>query len=324
MRVLLTGGAGYIGSHVARCLKGQGHEVIIYDNLSTGSLLVERYAHLVVGDILDGARLDEAFAAYHPDVVMHFAAKIVVPESVEKPLLYYENNVAGSLSLLQAVARHGVDKFVFSSSAAVYGIPGTAVVTEDTPLMPINPYGTSKMMVEMMLSDLAASGKVRFVALRYFNVAGADPSGELGDTKEDASHLITVSVRTAAGERPFLQVFGDDYPTPDGTCVRDYIHVSDLAQAHADVMDYLTSGGGSAIFNCGYGLGFSVNEVVAAVKKVTAVDFPVKMAPRRAGDPPSLVADASRLRQSVGWKPRYNDLELIIRTVWEWEKVRPR
>jgi UDP-glucose 4-epimerase len=253
---------------------------------------------------------------------MHFAAHIVVPESVAQPLKYYINNVQGTLNLLAAMKRSGVKKMIFSSSAAVYGVPELVPVPEAAPMQPINPYGQTKAVVEQVLQDLSAAKEMDYVSLRYFNVAGADRDGRIGEGKEDATHLITLATRAAAGKRPFLSVFGTDYPTPDGTCIRDYIHVEDLAEAHILALEYLLQGGSSAVFNCGYGRGYSVLEVVRTAKEVTGVDFPVKYEGRRPGDPPALIADARKIRRELKWEPRYDDLKTIISSAWEWEKKR--
>ncbi|NPA32532.1 MAG: UDP-glucose 4-epimerase GalE [Aquificae bacterium] len=321
MKVLVTGGAGYIGSHVVKLLGKLGHEILVYDNLSTGNRWAVKYGKLVVGDLADKKLLRSVFEEFKPDAVMHFAAYIVVPESVKKPLKYWRNNVANTLNLLEVMREFGTDLFIFSSSAAVYGIPESVPVDEEAPLKPINPYGETKATVERLLSDLARSGSgFRYVSLRYFNVAGADPEGEIGFAYPNPTHLIIRAVKTAKGEYEKLYIYGTDYPTPDGTCIRDYIHVWDLARAHADALSYLTRGGESEVFNCGYGRGYSVREVVDAVKRITGVDFPVEEAPRREGDPPALVAKAQKIKEVLGWEPRYDSLETIIKSAWDWER----
>jgi UDP-glucose 4-epimerase len=280
------------------------------------------FGELVRGDLLDKEKLLEVMLKFRPDAVMNFAAFVVVPESLAEPLKYYINNVQGSLSLLWAMQKSGVRRFIFSSSAAVYGIPEKVPVSEEAPLNPINPYGQSKVMVEKVLEDEQKAGSLEYVSLRYFNVAGADPEGQIGESRKNATHLVTLCARTAAGKRPYLSIFGTDYPTPDGTCIRDYIHVADLAEAHVLALEHLLGGGKSAVYNCGYGRGYSVLEVVRAAKEVTGVEFPVRLEGRRPGDPPALVADAARIRRELKWEPRYDDLETIISSAWEWEKGR--
>ncbi len=325
MRLLVTGGAGYIGSHVTRQLAEAGHEVVVFDNLSTGKAHAVLGAELVVGDLADGAMLDALFERYAFDGVLHFAASIVVPESVEQPLEYYSNNTANMLNLLKRVETHGVSHVVFSSTAAVYGMPGGETVSEDMPLAPINPYGASKMMSERILADLALARKeLSYVALRYFNVAGADPEARIGQETPKATHLIKVACQAALGQRDGVDIFGTDYPTPDGTCIRDYIHVEDLARAHVDALEYLSAGGGSIALNCGYGRGASVREVLNTVHDVTGVDFPVREAARRAGDPPGLVAANERIREVLGWQPRLDDLRTIVGHAWAWEQALAR
>ena len=320
-KILVSGGAGYIGSHVVNLLGQAGHEAVVYDNLSSGFADSVLCGRLVEGDLLDLAALRKLFQEEKFAAVIHFAAKIVVSESVAEPIKYYRNNVAGTLNLLTAMQEAGVDKLIFSSTAAVYrssedGEP----LTEDKELAPINPYGESKKMVEKILADLSCASDFRYVVLRYFNVAGASVSGLIGEKKPDATHLITMSVRAALGLRDKLAIYGTDYPTPDGTCIRDYIHVEDLAKAHVLALDYLLKGGRSETFNCGYGRGYSVKEVVEAVKRVTGVDFPVETAPRRAGDAPKLISDAGKIRKLLNWQPKYDDLDYIIKTAWQWEK----
>ena len=319
-KVLVSGGAGYIGSHVVKLLGEKGFDVLVYDNLSTGNRSSVLSGKLVEGDMLDIDSLRSVMSDFRPDAVMHFAAKIVVPESVKFPMKYYTNNVLGTLNVLRAMKEFDVNKFIFSSTAAVYGEPEDMPINETMSFAPINPYGKSKAIVEEVLKDCSMSEGLKYIALRYFNVAGADPEGELGETKKDATHLITMCVRTAAGERDKLSVFGTDYPTSDGTCVRDYIHVMDLADAHILALEHLLSGGESNVFNCGYGKGYSVQEVVTEAKNATGVDFAVEYTERRAGDPPELVADSTKIKQALGWKPKYDDLGFIIKTAWEWER----
>lgn len=320
-KILVTGGAGYIGSHVVKLLGDKGYDVVVYDNLSTGSKRAVLYGKLVEGDILNLNDLKKAMRDFQPDAVMHFAAKIVVPESVKYPLLYYINNVSGTLNVLKAMKDCGVNRFIFSSTAAVYGEPEKIPIVEETPFSPVNPYGKSKAMIEEILKDFSEAEDFRYVSLRYFNVAGADSEGKIGETKKDATHLITMCVRTALGKREKLFVYGSDYPTRDGTCIRDYIHVMDLADAHVLALEYLLNGGRSDVFNCGYGIGYSVLEVVNAAQKVTGVDFPVGHTERRPGDPVVLVADPGKIKSKLDWKPKYDDIDFIIKTAWEWERL---
>ncbi|WP_019595059.1 UDP-glucose 4-epimerase GalE [Thioalkalivibrio sp. ALM2T] len=319
MNLLVTGGAGYIGSHVLQHLRRGGHDVTVYDNLSTGHAWAVGDAELVVGDLADTRRLQETLERGF-DGVLHFAAHIIVPESVTDPLKYYGNNTRNTFNLLEACAATGVRYFVFSSTAAVYGIPDTVSVAEDAPLQPINPYGASKMMSERMLMDLGAASDLRYVSLRYFNVAGADPEGRRGQATPDATHLIKVACQAATGQRDGITVFGTDYATRDGTCERDYIHVEDLAAAHVRALEHLDGSGASQVLNCGYGHAYSVLEVIDAVKRASGVNFPVTLGPRREGDPPALMADARRIRQTLAWEPQYADLDLIVRHALAWEQ----
>ena len=321
MTILVTGGAGYIGSHMTHALAERGEDVLVLDNLSTGfDWAVAPDATLLVGDVGDAELLKMIFATHDIEAVVHFAGSIVVPESVEKPLKYYANNTVNSRTLIEAAVQAGVPHFIFSSTAAVYGIPERSPADEETPTNPINPYGRSKLMTEWMLRDVAAAHPLTYVALRYFNVAGADPKGRTGQSTPQATHLIKVACQTVLGQREKMFIFGDDYDTPDGTCIRDYIHVSDLIAAHLDALDYLRKGGESAVFNCGYGHGHSVREVIDTVKKVSGVDFPVEVAPRRPGDPPALVAAAEKIRSVLGWQPQFDDLEEIVASALAWER----
>lgn len=320
-RVLVTGGAGYIGSHVVKALGEAGAKVMVYDNLSTGNASAVLYGDLLVGELADRAALRKAISSFKPDAVIHFAAFIEVGESVQDPLKYYRNNTVNALNLLEVLSEGVTAKLIFSSTAAVYGKPEKNPVDEETSLAPINPYGASKMMTERFLSDLAAASPAfRYVALRYFNVAGADPQSRIGQDYKNPTHLITRALKTALGVYSQLSLFGRDYPTPDGTCIRDYIHVDDLASAHLVALQHLLSGGQSDVFNCGYGHGSSVSEVVEVARKVTGVDFKTIDAPRREGDPPALVARCERLRSELGWTPRHDDLEFIVKTAWDWER----
>ncbi len=341
-RVLVTGGAGYIGSHTAHQLVAAGHRVVVLDNLCSGHRwAVPPEARFEPGDVIDQALVKSILRRHRIDAVIHFAGHVVVPESVENPGKYYRNNVVGSLNLIEACIDGGVDRFVFSSSAAVYGevagatqrgaVSGDSVsddstssnlISENAITAPINPYGTSKLITEWTLRDLAAAhDRFRFVALRYFNVAGARLDGTLGQATAHATHLIKVACEAACGTRAGVSVFGDDYPTPDGTCIRDYLHVEDLARAHLDAFDYLDGGGPSITLNCGYGRGHSVAQVLECVRAVSGVNFAVTIAPRRAGDPPELVADNALIRARLGWKPRHDDLATICRTAYRWEQA---
>lgn len=320
-RILVTGGAGYIGSHVVKALGLKGYEVLTYDNLSTGNRWAVLCGGLIAADLSDRDALKNVLKDFRPHGVMHFAASIVVPESVIDPMKYFRNNTVNTLNLLGEMKECGVGNFIFSSTAAVYGIPRRVPVKEDAPLIPINPYGTSKMMTEYILRDLGLADRdFRYVSLRYFNVAGADRDGKIGQAYREATHLITRALKTAKGEFDKLEIFGTDYPTPDGTCIRDYIHVDDLTDAHILALEHLMDKGGSGVFNCGYGHGYSVREVVRTARKVTGKDFRVVETGRREGDPPVLIADSSKLKRELGWKPRYDDLQYIIKTAWEWEK----
>ena len=322
MKILVTGGAGYIGSHVVRQLGEAGHDVVVLDNLSTGHEWAVLSGRLVKLDLADVPALDRLLAAERFDGVMHFAASIVVPESVTEPLKYFRNNTVNLLALLECCVRHGVPRFVFSSTAAVYGMPPGGRVSESSPVAPISPYGASKAMSERILMDTAAATGLRYAILRYFNVAGADPQGRIGQASRNATHLIKVACETALGQRPEMPIYGTDYPTRDGTCIRDYIHVEDLARAHLAALDHLSKGGDSELLNCGYGHGHSVREVIDAVRRASGREVPTREVGRRAGDPVELVADSERIRRVFGWQPRHDDLDFIVRTAWEWELKR--
>ncbi len=319
-KILVTGGAGYIGSHVVRQLGAAGESVITLDNLSTGFEAAVTAGELIIGDTGDAALLERLFADHDIDTLMHFAAHTIVPESVENPLKYYRNNTANSRTLLEVAHNHGVRNVVFSSTAAVYGVLEDGKASEETATRPINPYGTSKLMTEWMLRDLAFAGGPSYVALRYFNVAGCDPSGTIGQSTPKATLLVKVACEAAVGKRPHVSVFGSDYPTPDGTGLRDYIHVEDLASAHLNALTYLRAGGKPATLNCGYGHGYSVREVLSAVEKANDAPLTVIEEPRRAGDPPELVAVADRIRSVLGWSPEFDDLDTIVKTSLAWER----
>jgi len=318
--VLVTGGAGYIGSHTLLQLVARGERCVVLDDLSTGFRQAVQGAELVVGNMGDRALVDRLLAEHRVDTIVHFAAHTIVPESVSDPLKYYGNNTCATRSLLEAASRAGVKHFVFSSTAAVYGIPEAGQASEDSATAPINPYGTSKLMSEWMLRDLCAATPMRHVVLRYFNVAGCDTQGRIGQSTRAATLLVKVACEVAVGKRPHLSVFGTDFPTPDGTGVRDYIHVEDLATAHVNALTYLRDGGKSLIANCGYGHGYSVREVISSVEKIAGIKLAVREEPRRAGDPPSLIARAERVRKVLQWTPRLDDLDAIVRSSLDWER----
>ena len=321
MSILITGGCGYIGSHMVHTLVDAGERVVVLDDLSTGSrAAIPDSVPLAVGDVGDRALAESLMRQHNVSAIIHFAGSIVVPDSVRDPLGYYRNNTANSRTLLEAAVAAGVGQFIFSSTAAVYGNPERIPIAEDAPLSPMSPYGTSKLMTEMMLKDVGAAHGLRYVILRYFNVAGADPQLRTGQSTPAATHLIKVAVQTALGLRPQIDVFGTDYPTPDGTCIRDYIHVTDLVHAHAVALGHLRGGGESLTLNCGYGHGYSVLEVIEAVRRAAGHDFPVRLSGRRAGDPAAIVADPGRLRAMLGWQPEWDDLDRIVAHALAWER----
>ena len=321
MSILVTGGAGYIGSHMVHALLDARENVVVLDNLSTGfRSALPPAAALVVGDVGDQALVETLIRNHDVSAIIHFAGSVVVPESVRDPLGYYRNNTANSRTLLEAAVKTGVRQFIFSSTAAVYGNPDQVPIGEDAPLHPMSPYGSSKLMTEVMLRDVAAAHDMHHVILRYFNVAGADPQMRTGQATAGATHLIKVAVETALGLRPKIEVFGTDYPTPDGSCIRDFIHVADLVRAHSMALDHLRRGGASMTLNCGYGHGHSVLQVVEAVQRLARQRFTVDLAARRAGDPAAVVADASRLRQTLGWQPQFDDLDTIVTHALAWER----
>lgn len=318
--ILVTGGAGYIGAHTCKALRRAGFRPVTLDNLVTGHREQVRWGPLVEGSLLDRALLDRVFAEHRPEAVMHFAAHAYVGESVTDPLRYYRNNVVGSLNLLEAMIRAGVRRLVFSSTCATYGHPRSLPLTEDHPQEPINPYGFTKLVMERMMADSAAAHGLQWLALRYFNAAGADPDGEAGEAHDPETHLIPLAIDVAMGRRPAITLFGTDYDTPDGSCIRDYIHVSDLADAHLRALSWLADGGASGGFNLGNGNGHSVREVIAMTEKVTGRPIPVVIGPRRQGDPPRLIGDASRARSLLGWAPRHAELETIITHAWHFRE----
>jgi UDP-glucose 4-epimerase len=318
--ILVTGGAGYIGSHVVKQLGLTGEKIVVLDNLSTGFESAILYGDFVKGDTGDSQLVGKILQDYGVDTVIHFAAHTIVPESVSNPLKYYWNNTCSTRNLLEQCDKHGVKNFIFSSTAAVYGIPEVGYASEDTPLNPINPYGTSKLMTEWMLRDLSSASNMRYVALRYFNVAGSDPDGQIGQNTPQATLLIKVAAETAVGKRSQICIFGTDYDTPDGTGIRDYIHVHDLADAHLKALDYLREGGDSTVLNVGYGHGYSVREVLDSVGKVNGKPLNIIEEPRRPGDPPMLIAKSDKARKLLNWEPQYDDLDFIVKTSLEWEK----
>lgn len=322
MTVLVVGGAGYIGSHVVRRLDEEGHDIVVFDNLVTGRADMVLGGRLIAGDLADREALDVLFAGHDFDSVMHFAASTVVSDSVALPLAYYRNNVSNTINLLEACDRHGVGKLIFSSTGAVYGATAKSPIAENVNLEPINPYGASKMMSERIIADYGLASGMAYVNIRYFNVAGADPGGRIGGCKDPPTLLIPLALRAALGLGAGLSIYGEDYPTPDGTCIRDYIHVEDIAQAHLDALRFLAAKDQSITVNCGYGHGHSVREVIDTVRSVTGVDIPVIAGPRRPGDPSEVVADSTLIRNVLGWTPKYDDLETIIRHAYKWEQKR--
>jgi len=319
--VLVTGGAGYIGSHTVLAMREAGFNVVVVDNLSTGYReAVPDDVPLVVCDVSDDAAVVDVLQRYDVCAVIHFAGSIIVPDSVSNPLKYYQNNTSASRDIIEICVNNNVRSFIFSSTASVYGMAVENPVSEDAETVPINPYGHSKLMTERILEDTAAAHDFRYVALRYFNVAGADVKGRIGQLSPNATHLIKVASQVATGQREFIEIFGDDYETPDGTCIRDYIHVMDLADAHVETLRYLLNSGSSQIFNCGYGHGYSVFDVLNAVERVTGSPLTQKIGPRRAGDPMKSIANTDKIRKYVDWKPQYDDLDLIVRTSIDWEQ----
>lgn len=322
MRILVTGGAGYVGSHTVKQLLERGHEVTVFDNLSAGHRQAVPPGRLVVGDLRDIDQVDQLLVVKRIEAVVHFAAHCYVGESVTNPAKYYINNLAYSLNLIERCRRNGIEKFVFSSTCATYGLPTAVPITEDQQQVPINPYGNTKLAVERALADYAAAYPFGFCALRYFNAAGAASDGSIGEDHDPETHLIPLVLQVALGKRPHIEVFGTDYPTPDGTCVRDYVHVDDLAAAHVLALDRIGPGS-KLVYNVGIGRGYSVREVIETAREITGKPIAVREAPRRAGDPPVLVADASRIQRELGWLPKYTELRPIIETAWNWHRTHP-
>ena len=318
--VLVTGGAGYIGAHACKAIAQAGYLPVVYDNLVYGHRRAVQWGPLEGGDIGDGQRLEAVLQKYRPEAVMHFAAYAYVGESVEDPAKYYHNNVAGTLSLLNAMKAAGIGKIIFSSTCATYGMPQHIPIAEDHPQAPINPYGRSKLMIEWILKDFARAYNLKFVSLRYFNAAGADPDGEIGEDHTPETHLIPLVLDTAMGRREQLEIFGSDYDTPDGTCIRDYIHVTDLADAHLLALDYLNKGGESDVFNLGNGNGFSVREVISSARKMTGLNIPCVESRRRPGDPPTLIGSSDKIKKTLSWRPTYHALDTIVETAWQWHQ----
>jgi UDP-glucose 4-epimerase len=323
MRILVTGGAGYIGSHAVRFFLSRRHDVVVYDNLSMGHRAAVPADRLIVADLNEPARLDHVLVTHRIEAVVHFAAFAYVGESVHDPAKYYQNNLVNTLNLFEALRRHRIDRVVFSSTCATYGLPDRVPIAEEEKQRPINPYGNTKLAVEFALADYAAAYQWGFAALRYFNAAGAAPDGTIGEDHDPETHLIPLVLQAVMGQRPAIEVFGTDYPTPDGTCLRDYIHVDDLAEAHLLALESLSPGKHLRL-NLGTGRGYSVREVIRAAEEVTGKKVPVKEGPRRAGDPPALVAASDKAQRELGWKPRYNELRPIVETAWKWHKAHPK
>jgi UDP-arabinose 4-epimerase len=320
--ILVTGGAGYIGAHACKALAAEGYTPVVVDNLSTGHPEAVKWGPLEEGEVGDERFLDQVFARHRPMAVMHFAACALVGESMTDPGKYYRNNVAGTLALIEAMARHEVKQMVFSSSCATYGLPRSVPMTEENPQQPINPYGRTKLIAENLLKDFEASHGIRHVALRYFNAAGADPEGEIGEDHDPETHLIPIILDAALGRRRSVTIFGEDYPTPDGTCIRDYVHVADLAQAHLLALKHLGGCGASLQVNLGNGQGYSVRQVLKVAENITGIPIDFKVGERREGDPPRLVADAFWAKETLGWEPKYTSLEIIMQHAWDWHQVR--
>jgi len=318
--ILVTGGAGYIGSHACKALSKAGYFPVAYDNMVYGHRWAVKWGPLEEGDIADRARLEEVIHKYQPIAVMHFAAYAYVGESVENPSKYYHNNVAGTLTLLEAMRRCDIEKIIFSSTCATYGMPEKIPIAEDHPQDPINPYGRSKLMIEWILQDFSTAYDLEYVSLRYFNAAGADPDAEIGEDHDPETHLIPLALDTALGKRDYIEIYGTDYETPDGTCIRDYIHVCDLADAHLLALEYLLHGGKSDVFNLGNGNGFSVRDVIETASRISGCDIPCAESPRRAGDPPVLIGISEKMPKDLGWRPEFQSLDSIVETAWRWHQ----
>jgi UDP-glucose-4-epimerase GalE len=323
MRILVTGGAGYIGSHAVRLFLARGHDVWVYDNLSQGHRAAVPADRLIVGDLANVAQLDQVVVGHRIEAVVHFAAFTYVGESVRDPGRYYQNNLVNTLNLMECLRRNGVWRFVFSSTAATYGVVGKDPITEDRPQRPINPYGASKLAVERALADYAAAYQWGYAALRYFNASGASPDGTIGEDHDPETHLIPLVIQAAMGQRPYIEIYGTDYATPDGTCIRDYIHVDDLAEAHLLALERLQPGTG-LLYNLGIGRGYSVREVIRTVEQVMGKPVPVKEGPRRPGDPDTLVASSEKIQRELGWRPRYTELRAVVETAWNWHRSHPK
>ncbi len=320
MKIMIVGGAGYIGSHVVKLLGGKGFKILVYDNLSKGHKEAILYGTFIKGDLNNLKLLDKTIKKFKPDAVMHFASFIEVGESVKDPIKYYKNNFVNTLNLVEIMLKNKVNKLIVSSTAAVYGLPNKIPITENQEIKPINPYGYSKSFIEQLLKDLSVSDNLKYISLRYFNACGADPEGKIGENHDPESHLIPLVLKAAKGQRNSIKIYGTDYKTKDGTCIRDYIHVNDLAEAHLLALNYLIKTNKCDVFNLGYGHGYSVKEVITIAKEITKINFKVEKSYRREGDPDSLIADNTKIKKILKWKPKHDNLKFIIKTAWNWEK----